>query len=100
MTVVVSVLFGLLFVSLVLVILSSMAINEFLKTNNLPLMDGFMNLKPMLQAYELEKAIIFDKIDESKKEEAEKLLSRYKWAVAGIVISILGLVAYTIQIQA
>lgn len=86
----------LLLVSLVVVIINSMAISKFLEANSLPLMDGFMNLKPMLQANELEKAMIFDKIDESKKKEAEKLLRRYKWAVAGITLGILSLIAYLI----
>ena len=83
-------------VSLVVVIISSMAISKFLEADSLPLMDGYMSLKPMLQANELEKAMIFDKIDESKKKEAEKLLRRYKWAVAGITLGILSLIAYLI----
>jgi len=52
-----------------------------------------MNLTPMLQANELEKAVLFNKIDENLLEEANRLLRIYNWANVGMFSAIIGLIA-------
>ena len=85
-------LIGLLAISFILNLTNSIAIRNFLIDNNLPLMQGYGGLTPFLQANELEKAILFDKIDDNRLDEAKRLLRIYNWTLFLIALSIGGFV--------
>jgi len=85
-------LLGLFAISVIRSIVNSIAIGHFLMNNNLPLMKGYGGLTYMLQANELEKAFIFNKIDDNQRDEAKRLLRIYNWTLFFIAISIGGFV--------
>ena len=85
-------LIGLLAISFILNLTNSIAIRNFLLDNNLLLMQGYGSLTPFLQANELEKAILFDKIDDNRLDEAKRLLRIYNWTLFLIALSIGGFV--------